>query len=108
MTATVGQIENLVMRIQHDSLDDSTLGLTLSTAQRRRGVDETTCAAVIGALVDAGVLRIRRGLPQALSTTCRTASRLTKGTPVAASIAGACPQEVRCSRFGESSVRGMP
>ena len=56
MTATRAQIENLVMRIQTDYLDRSTLALTLPAAQTRFGLDEVTCAGVLGALVDARVL----------------------------------------------------
>ena len=48
MTATRGQIENLVMRIQTDFLEHPTLSLTLPAAQRRFGVDEVTCAGVLG------------------------------------------------------------
>jgi hypothetical protein len=56
MTATHGRIENLVMRIQSDFLGNPALALTLSTAQKRFGIDEVTCAGVLGALVDARVL----------------------------------------------------
>ena len=56
MTATRSQIENLVMRIQTDYLEQPTLALTLPAAQTRFGLDEVTCAGVLGALVDAQVL----------------------------------------------------
>lgn len=61
MTATHGRIENLVMRIQSDFLENPALTLTLSRAQRRFGIDEVTCAAVLGTLVDARVLNERDG-----------------------------------------------
>jgi hypothetical protein len=56
MTATRDRIENLVMRIQTDYLEHPTLALTLPAAQTRFGLDEVTCAGVLGALVDARVL----------------------------------------------------
>ena len=59
MTATRARIENLVTRIQTDYLDQPTLALTLPAAQTRFGLDEVTCAGVLGALVDAGVLTRR-------------------------------------------------
>ena len=61
MTATRSQIETLVMRIQTDYLDQPTLALTLPAAQTRFGLDEVTCAGVLGALVDARVLTQRDG-----------------------------------------------
>jgi hypothetical protein len=61
MTATSGRMENLVMRIQTDYLEHPTLALTLPAAQTRFGLDEGTCAGVLGALVDAGVLTQREG-----------------------------------------------
>jgi hypothetical protein len=70
MTPTRGGIENLVMRIQTAFLETPMLSLTLTEAQRRFGVDEVACAAVLGALVDAHVLierggTYRRHLPRA-------------------------------------------
>ena len=56
MTATRDRIENLVTRIQTDYLKHPTLALTLPAAQARFGLDEVTCAGVLGALVDARVL----------------------------------------------------
>ena len=44
------------MRIQNDFLDDPALKLTLPRAQARFGVDAVTGEAVLGALLDAGVL----------------------------------------------------
>jgi hypothetical protein len=59
MTATRRRVENLVMRIQTDFLENPTLALTMPAAQKRFGVDEVTCAGVLGALVDARVLTKR-------------------------------------------------
>jgi len=70
MAPTRGGIENLVMRVQTAFLESPMLSLTLPEAQRQFGVDEVTCAAVLGALVDARVLierggAYRRHLPRA-------------------------------------------
>ena len=62
MTPTRGRIESVVMRIQTAFLQNPMLSLTLPAAQRRFGVDEVTCAAVLGALVDARVLTKRDGV----------------------------------------------
>ena len=51
-----GWIGALVMRMQSDFLDIPELTLTLPQTQQRFGVDEVTCKAVLGTLVDAGVL----------------------------------------------------
>ncbi len=61
MTATRGHIEDLVVRIQTAYLEHPTLSLTLPAAQRQFGLDEFTCAGVLGALVNAGVLSRRNG-----------------------------------------------
>jgi hypothetical protein len=62
MTPSCGRIGRLVLRMQDDFLDTPELTLTLHGAQRRFGVDETTCEALLLALVDAGVLtRTREG-----------------------------------------------
>jgi hypothetical protein len=61
MTATRRRVENLVMRIQTDFLENPTLALTMPAAKKRFGVDEVTCADVLGALVDARVLTQRQG-----------------------------------------------
>ena len=61
MTATRERIENLLMRIQTDYLEQPALALTLPAAQTRFGLDEVTCAGVLGALVDARVLTQRDG-----------------------------------------------
>jgi hypothetical protein len=50
------RIEDLVMRIEGEFLERPELRLTAAEAQRRFGVDEITCDAVLDALVDAGVL----------------------------------------------------
>lgn len=56
MTANRGRIETLIMRMQGDFLDRPGLELTLPKAQKRFGVDETTCEAVLDVLTDASVL----------------------------------------------------
>ena len=53
---TKRQIEDLVMRIEGEFLETPGLVLTVAEAQRRFGVDEITCEAVLDALVDSGVL----------------------------------------------------
>src|SRR4029077_158445 len=55
-TASSGQIGTLVLRMQGAFLDSPGLTLTVREAEQRFGVDEMTCQAVLGALVDAGVL----------------------------------------------------
>lgn len=50
------RIEDLVMRIEGEFLEAPELKLTVPQAQRRFGVDEMTCEAVLDALVDAAVL----------------------------------------------------
>ncbi len=62
MTTTRGRIENLVMRVQADFLENPRLALTLPDTQKRFGIDEVTCAAVLGALVEARVLIQRQGV----------------------------------------------
>ena len=61
MTPTRRHIENLVVRIQNAFLYEPTLRLTQSAAERQFGVDAVTCAGVLKALVDAGVLTIQDG-----------------------------------------------
>ena len=56
MTPDRRRIENLVMRIEGEFLETPGLVLTLPQAQRRFGIDEITCAAVLDALVDSHVL----------------------------------------------------
>ena len=56
MTANVHRVEALVMRMQRDFLEQPALRLTMRQAERRFGVDRVACEAVLGALVDAGVL----------------------------------------------------
>lgn len=60
MTSIRNRIEGLVMQIQSAFLENPMLSLTLPAAQRRFGVDEITCAAVLRVLVDAHVLARRR------------------------------------------------
>ena len=50
------RIEDLVLRIEGEFLETPELKLTVPEAQRRFGVDEITCEAVLDALVDAAVL----------------------------------------------------
>ena len=69
MTATRNRIEDLVIRIQSDFLENPTLALTRPGAERHFGIDELTCAGVLGALVEARVLTehdgaYRRYFPQ--------------------------------------------
>jgi hypothetical protein len=53
---TARRIEDLVMRIEGEFLDTPGLMLTVADAQRRFGLDEITCEAVLDALVDSAVL----------------------------------------------------
>ncbi len=50
------RIEDLVMRIEGEFLETPGLKLTIPEAQRRFGVDEITCEAVLDARVDSAVL----------------------------------------------------
>ena len=62
MTPNPERIAALVVRMQAEFLDAPTLRLRLPDAERRFGVDGATCHAVLGALVDSGVLaRARDG-----------------------------------------------
>jgi len=56
MAPTCNQIQTLVTRVQDAFLDVPALHLTLPRAQRRFDADATTCEAVLGALVESGVL----------------------------------------------------
>jgi hypothetical protein len=62
LTLTRGRIESLVVRVQSAFLDNPMLSLTLPDAQRRFGLDELTCAGVLRALTDAGVLASHDGV----------------------------------------------
>jgi hypothetical protein len=62
MTSSPRRIESLVLQMQSAFLDNPMLSLTLSAARRRFGVDEITCAGVLGALVEARVLTKRDGV----------------------------------------------
>ena len=82
ITTLRNRIERLVVQIQADFLDHPRLALTLPAAERRFGVDEVTCASVLGALVEARVLAHREGayVCEALSATRHTTSRLTRAS----------------------------
>lgn len=56
MSLNCGRIAALVTKIQNHFLDTPSMTLTLSQAQKRFGLDEITCEAVLGVLVDANVL----------------------------------------------------
>jgi hypothetical protein len=56
------QVIGLVMTMQNEFLSTPGLTLTISQAETRFGVDQPTCEAILGALVDARVLaRTRSG-----------------------------------------------
>jgi hypothetical protein len=59
--STRRRLESLVTQMQAAFLADPTLSLTLAGARQRFGVGAATCAGVLGALVDAGVLTRRAG-----------------------------------------------
>jgi hypothetical protein len=56
MTPHRERIEQLLMRIEGEFLETPGLMLTLAQAQRRFGLDEITCEAILEALVDVNVL----------------------------------------------------
>jgi hypothetical protein len=56
MTLTCGRIGDLILRAQDAFLQAPGLRLTVPEAARRFGADETTCRAVLEALVDGRVL----------------------------------------------------
>jgi hypothetical protein len=56
MTLTRDRIETLVITIQAAFLEEPTVDLTLRDVRKRFAVDDVTCRAVLGALVDAHVL----------------------------------------------------
>jgi DNA-binding IclR family transcriptional regulator len=56
MTLDSSEIVALVMRMQGDFLERPALRLTVRDAERRFGADRETCEAVLGTLVNAGVL----------------------------------------------------
>jgi hypothetical protein len=60
MTASCREIGSLVLRVQNSFLDTPGLALTPPRAQRRFGLDQTTCEAVLEMLADAGVLTTTR------------------------------------------------
>jgi hypothetical protein len=53
---TTHRIGDLVMRIEGEFLETPGLMLTVADAQRRFGLDEITCEAILDALVDSAVL----------------------------------------------------
>ena len=61
MTASANRIQDLLLRIQSEFLENPSLSLTLPAAEQWFGVDEATCAGVLGALADARVLIERDG-----------------------------------------------
>jgi|tagenome__1003787_1003787.scaffolds.fasta_scaffold20486061_2 hypothetical protein len=62
-TASSTRIGTLVLRMQGAFLDTPGLTLTTREAERRFDVDDVTCQAVLGVLVDAGVLaKTRNGV----------------------------------------------
>jgi hypothetical protein len=56
MTFESKRVVALVMRMQDDFLHTPALRLTLPDAERRFGADRDTCEAVLGTLVNSGVL----------------------------------------------------
>lgn len=56
MTPNCRWIQALVLRVQNEFLENPVLNLTLPQAQQRFGIDRITCEAILGALLDAGVL----------------------------------------------------
>lgn len=56
MFATRSRIGHLVTTIQDNFLDTPGLGLTLADATQRFALDKVTCEALLGVLVDTGVL----------------------------------------------------
>ena len=56
MTFDSGRIVALVTKVQDDFLETPALRLTLRDAERRFGTDRRTCEAVLGTLVNSGVL----------------------------------------------------
>jgi hypothetical protein len=62
MIADRRRIQDLIVKMQQAFLDTPALSLTLKQAQRRFAADALTCEALLGALVEAGVLtRTPRG-----------------------------------------------
>jgi hypothetical protein len=62
MIAKRGRLERLLMRIQDSFLEYPHLALTVAAAEKRFGLDEATCAAVLATLADARVLSERHGV----------------------------------------------
>jgi hypothetical protein len=56
MTPNSGWIGDALLQIQSDFLDDPALTLTPVQAAKRFGIDTEACAAILGALLESGVL----------------------------------------------------
>ena len=56
MTFDSDRVVELVIRVQGDFLETPALRLTLGDAERRFGADRHMCEAVLGTLVNSGVL----------------------------------------------------
>lgn len=56
MTMDSTRIVRQLMAVQNEFLETPALRLTLREAQRRFGLDRITCDAVLGTLVNSGVL----------------------------------------------------
>ena len=56
MTFDTNRVVALVVKVQGDFLEAPALKLTLGEAEERFGVDRHTCQAILGTLVNSGVL----------------------------------------------------
>ena len=56
MTTSCYEIGSLVLRIENGFLDRPGLALTPAKVQQRFGIDDATCEAVLGTLIEAQVL----------------------------------------------------
>lgn len=56
MTPNSDWIGDALLQIQSDFLDDAALTLTPVQAAKRFGIDTEACAAILGALLESGVL----------------------------------------------------
>lgn len=56
MIRTCDELQELVIHIEQAFLDDPSLALTHAHAAAWFGVDEITCAAVLGKLIEAGIV----------------------------------------------------
>jgi hypothetical protein len=102
MTTSRERIENLVMRMQGDFLERPGLALTLGDAERRFGIDEVTCNALLTVLADAKVLtRNREGAYVRLFP--RVAGRRAPGRPFRTLLQPA-PPLARASRLSKHAA----